>query len=411
MSKNWDEILERARSSESNEWLADLMPELCSDATLDDPTRLRVLGNAVANNKKNQDVLAKSPLLLKLLRPDTLSLSVLYNFSVGNADGCDKLLGKFDDVARALLASRSATDTRRTAKLLLPVLAEEGDLDEVPEAKKIKLVLDGFIEFLLVDESLEINPQIISNFPKIYHYAVELQDVDDAVQIIGNITSHSNFGFPTVQDIEAEPSPAFFIIATNLSARQQDMHTALKKWPSMLDLALKYLGSDDADLQTIYLLRNLSRVEECAKKIANWEGFDELVDEALASDRFAEATVQLVGNVGQYTPVFHLLPRLAQVPEDPSMNAAMLVCLSQVCTQLAHTSEVDPDVLQIAVKRIVELLEITPALPQTQALWVKGSKALALLNKHVDLPDISHLKQSAPESEGVQANFSTIHTN
>lgn len=297
---DYEDLLNQARQGAPRSVFTPYVAELCDVRNFEDPTKMRLLGNSIANSKPNAEILAQHQEAVdKLLTMDPLGLQILYNGTVGNSEFAQKLL-------------KSPNFTKLTpspgSKNLLGSIFEALHSTEtsIPSDILVDLSSNGFLELIIQDPSLETNQKLVDNFAKIYASAQQCSlapsnEEDDeeeyeddvntlGIRVVGNISSHKTFGIEQAKCVADSPFTWETVaLLANLTAELKNVPEVLSSWnifPNVVDL----IKSEDPELD-----EDVHATEQEAKEEEEPEE-EEPQQEEPESEAESEGAVEQYGN-------------------------------------------------------------------------------------------------------------------
>lgn len=467
---DYEDLLNQARQGAPRSVFTPYVADLCNTKSFNDPTKMRLLGNSIANSKPNAAILAQHKEAVdKLLTMDPLGLQILYNGTVGNSE-----------FAQELLKSPNFSNLTPSpgSKNLLGSIFEALHSTEtsIPSEILVDLSSNGFLELIIQDPSLETNPKLVENFSKVYASAQqcslasvnedeEEEEYEDdvntlGIRVIGNISSHKTFGIEQAKSVADAPFTWETVaLLANLTAELKNVPEVLKLWkvfPNIIDLiksedpeldenredagehieeheeeeegeelehvpaeGLEEYGEDDEGDENAGIedtpfdielwgpfLRNISRDPDAAQQIASNSPL------YLYKQLTEYKSTKRVGQDFVIALAANAYDReLAEyvLPQKP-FDAVTASMASAIYTGLLNSR--NPEIAEDEAKLAPLVAEnITAGLVNEapESIWVRGTKILAMISeKHPGIVNKSLLKEKAPDSEYVSSNLDKI---
>lgn len=436
MGVDYEDLLNQARSGAPRSVFTPHIASLCDPVNFNDTTKMRLLGNAIANSKENAAILASHTQTVdKLLQIDPLGLQILYNGTVSNPD-----------FAYMLVQNPHTAELKPTAsaKNLMGSIWEalEGTDHVFPRSLSIQLAINGFLEVLVQDTQLETDPEIIANFAKVFGHCQRCSIEDDGsddfdtlgIRVVGNISSHKSFGLEQARSVPTEPFTWESVaLLANITAELANVKGVLELWPNLVAQMVDLIRSedpqedelepheedrtddneeeseleDDEEMETPFdielwgpLLRNIARDPIASKQIAEYRPLQ------LYKRLLSYPTTERVGH--DFVTSFAVNTydsELAEYITSQPPNAVIVMMASAIYAGLLGESEETDMALRLAKAITKSLLESDAP----ESVWVKGTKTLAMISeKHPGAIDVNLLSQKAINSEPVRSNLHQV---
>ena len=462
---DYEDLLDKARKGAAKSEFEQYMPDLVKSVPELDATKLRLLGNCIANSSENAKYLsADESAISELLETDNpLGLSILFNGSVNNSDFSRSVLKNSTFLKKA--------EPNKQFKDFLGSIWEalDGDIDR---DIKIQLVFKGFFELLMNDPDLETDPQITEpkNFKKLYelcqkmtmsHFSDSIDENDDfeeeeddqfgiGIKVIGNISSHNEFSLENAAEIEENVFTWETIaLLNNLTAKKVDMDAILPKFPNVIPLTIKLIeqedpaNDDEEELQDDEQENELERYEEDEFSEPDEQGLEDNTpfDVGLWGPllRNLARDPKKAQEINQYNPA-KLLKTLLSYPatnavgnslatglirsvynhelvdmytiEPVDENKLGFACAAANC--LVDSTELPDEEVKWAVNRIVDTILNALQRDPREESWIRGTKALAILRITYPWIDVNKIRSeieqnsNKPETEAVKQNLKAL---
>lgn len=434
---DFDDLLSQARQGAPKSVFTPHMSSIMNLPGFGNETQLRLLGNSIANCPENAQLLATNDEAIhQLLNSGPLGLQVLYNGTIDNVEFAEAVL-------QSMMSRDQAIVPSQTMRSLLGSVWEVCG-SSIPRSFVIQLVIDGFVELVLLDESLEREPQVIANFRKIYEHcqkiSMEAEDEDDfdsrGFRVVGNISSNSSFKIEDAKNIPEDPFTwETVILLSNLSAKRADIEGVLAKWPHMVDKTLSLIEAEDPeensggeepaedgdeldnedevddppfDLELWgTLLRNVARNCDAAKQISLRNPaklFLRLLKSPNTQEIAGDFATSLCRNIYDHD--------LTEIITDAPHNGGSVLIVSALLEGVKLSPPPKAE-LEWALPRIHETAIDGMLADSNTAVWIKGSKTLAILCADYALSNqdaINKLSTSeiATQNDPVKQNLNTI---
>lgn len=433
---DFNDLLNQARQGAPKSLFTPHMGSIMDPSGFENDTQLRLLGNAIANSPENAHLLAANEgAMFKLLRIGPLGLQVLYNGTVENADFSEAVLRSMMNCGQPIAPSAPMRS------LLGSVWESCGS--KIPRNFMIKLVIDGFVELVLLEESLERESEIVANFKTIYEccqkISMEAEKEDEfdsrGFKVVGNISSNPSFSIADANALSEDPFTwETVILLSNLCAKKADIESVLARWPHMVEKTLALIEAEDPeensegeeaaqdeedeedgvnseppfDLELWgTLLRNVARNRVAATQISG-RNPSKLFLRLLKSPR----TQEIAGDFASAFCRNVFDHELAKIVTEKPHNGGSLLVASALLDGIKASSPPKAE-LDWALPRILKTMVEGMLADSNLAVWIKGSKALAILNADYAVSDVEAVKRlsasdMASQNHPVKQNLDSI---
>lgn len=395
MDLAWDDLLQRVRSGADPSDFREVFPTLLNQEVISDETKLRLLGNLLANNEFNRRDFRSSGLVDKLLHnPTDLMLQVVINAVIDSPETAEYVL------RRPGLPMAVGPGSEASVQLM-EILFDE--IEHIPRDLGRRIIDAGFVQLILIDEYFET--EVLDMFDKVFRRAQELNN-EQGVKIVGNICFHPQFNLTHALNVVDCPFTCETgVMLACLTAKKADIVPVLCHWPQAQFQAMALFEDISYDppldpkilmiFEVAVFVRNISRDGTVA---AQWDptSVTNIVKGITRSPLHAEIGWDLAANYLAHVFEPELVGFCLSTQPGPSQ-----IMLASNAVDAGSPAEFH----DLLVRKILDSLE---ASRDQLGPWIKGTRTLALLSRKGAHVDIDAVKALAPKNEQVQANIEAI---